>query len=114
MRGEQQLHDAQARLGAHGGKHVGVAGDALAVGAGLAGGACHISIILEIRGRSQGEATILASRTLSFHHAMSAPTIVEVQGCKLKLTNLEKILYPATGFTKGQVVDYRSEEHTSE
>jgi bifunctional non-homologous end joining protein LigD len=37
---------------------------------------------------------------------MSADTIVEVEGRKLKLTNLEKILYPATGFTKGQVVDY--------
>ena len=37
---------------------------------------------------------------------MSAPTIVEAQGRKLSLTNLDKILYPATGFTKGQVVDY--------
>src|ERR1700683_4797110 len=37
---------------------------------------------------------------------MSAPTIVDVQGRKLKLTNLDKILYPATGFTKGEVVDY--------
>jgi bifunctional non-homologous end joining protein LigD len=37
---------------------------------------------------------------------MSAPTIVEVQGRKLKLTNLDKILYPAAGFTKGQVVDF--------
>ena len=34
------------------------------------------------------------------------PTIVEVEGRKLKLSNLEKILYPAAGFTKGQVVDY--------
>jgi bifunctional non-homologous end joining protein LigD len=37
---------------------------------------------------------------------MSAPTIVEVQGRNLKLTNLDKVLYPVTGFTKGQVVDY--------
>ncbi|MFZ1919393.1 MAG: non-homologous end-joining DNA ligase [Terriglobales bacterium] len=37
---------------------------------------------------------------------MPTPTIVEVEGRKLKLTNLEKILYPAAGFTKGQVVDY--------
>jgi bifunctional non-homologous end joining protein LigD len=37
---------------------------------------------------------------------MSAPTIVEVQGRKLKLTNLEKVLYPVAGFTKGQVVDF--------
>ena len=37
---------------------------------------------------------------------MSTPTIVEVQGRKLKLTNLEKVLYAAAGFTKGQVVDF--------
>src|ERR1700692_2500848 len=37
---------------------------------------------------------------------MSAPTIVEVQGRKLSLTNLDKVLYPAAGFNKGQVVDY--------
>jgi bifunctional non-homologous end joining protein LigD len=37
---------------------------------------------------------------------MSAPTIVDVQGRKLKLTNLDKVLYPAVGFTKGQVVDF--------
>jgi bifunctional non-homologous end joining protein LigD len=37
---------------------------------------------------------------------MSTPTIVEVEGRKLKLTNLEKVLYPASGFTKGQVVDF--------
>ncbi len=37
---------------------------------------------------------------------MSTPTIVEVQGRKLKLTNLEKVLYPVSGFTKGQVVDF--------
>lgn len=37
---------------------------------------------------------------------MSAPTIVEVEGRKLKLTNLDKVLYPTTGFTKGQVIDF--------
>jgi bifunctional non-homologous end joining protein LigD len=37
---------------------------------------------------------------------MPAPTIVEVEGRKLKLSNLDKVLYPATGFTKGEVVDY--------
>ncbi len=37
---------------------------------------------------------------------MPAPTIVEVQGRKLSLTNLNKVLYPAAGFTKGQVIDY--------
>jgi bifunctional non-homologous end joining protein LigD len=31
---------------------------------------------------------------------------VEIQGKHLKLSNLDKVLYPATGFTKGQVIDY--------
>src|ERR1700691_3667233 len=31
---------------------------------------------------------------------------IEVQGKQLKLSNLEKILYPETGFTKQQVIDY--------
>ena len=31
---------------------------------------------------------------------------VEVQGRQLKLSNLEKVLYPAAGFTKQQVIDY--------
>src|SRR5258708_4752588 len=31
---------------------------------------------------------------------------VEVQGKQLKLSNLEKVLYPATGFTKQQIIDY--------
>jgi bifunctional non-homologous end joining protein LigD len=33
-------------------------------------------------------------------------TEVDVAGRHLRLTNLDKVLYPATGFTKGQVVDY--------
>ena len=31
---------------------------------------------------------------------------VEVEGRTLKLSNLDKVLWPATGFTKGQVIDY--------
>ena len=31
---------------------------------------------------------------------------VEIQGRHLKLSNLEKVLYPATGFTKKDVIDY--------
>jgi bifunctional non-homologous end joining protein LigD len=31
---------------------------------------------------------------------------VDIEGKRLKLSNLEKVLYPATGFTKGQVIDY--------
>jgi bifunctional non-homologous end joining protein LigD len=33
-------------------------------------------------------------------------TEVAVDGRRLRLTNLDKVLYPTTGFTKGQVVDY--------
>jgi bifunctional non-homologous end joining protein LigD len=33
-------------------------------------------------------------------------SIVEIEGKHLSLTNLDKVLYPATGFTKGQVIDY--------
>jgi bifunctional non-homologous end joining protein LigD len=31
---------------------------------------------------------------------------VEVEGRRLRLSNLDKVLFPATGFTKGQVIDY--------
>jgi bifunctional non-homologous end joining protein LigD len=31
---------------------------------------------------------------------------VEIQGKRLTLTNLEKVLYPKAGFTKGQLIDY--------
>jgi len=37
---------------------------------------------------------------------VSNPTVVEVGGEKLSLTNLDKVLYPSTGFTKGEVIDY--------
>jgi len=32
--------------------------------------------------------------------------VVEVDGRELKLTNLDKVLYPAVGFSKGEMVDY--------
>src|SRR2546421_9580313 len=31
---------------------------------------------------------------------------VEIQGKQLSLSNLQKVMYPAAGFTKGQVIDY--------
>ena len=37
---------------------------------------------------------------------MSKPEVVEIDGKHLSLTNLDKVLYPAAGFTKGQVIDY--------
>ncbi|HEU5006633.1 MAG TPA: non-homologous end-joining DNA ligase [Jatrophihabitantaceae bacterium] len=33
---------------------------------------------------------------------------VDVEGRTLTLSNLDKVLYPATGFTKGEVIDYYS------
>ena len=33
-------------------------------------------------------------------------TVVEIDGRRLKLSNLDKVLYPEAGFTKGQVLDY--------
>lgn len=36
----------------------------------------------------------------------STPTVVEIEGRQLKLTNLDKVMYPETGFTKGEVIDY--------
>jgi bifunctional non-homologous end joining protein LigD len=32
--------------------------------------------------------------------------LVEVDGRELKLTNLDKVLYPKSGFTKGEAIDY--------
>ena len=37
---------------------------------------------------------------------MSSRVEVEVEGRRLSLSNLDKVMYPATGFTKGQVIDY--------
>jgi bifunctional non-homologous end joining protein LigD len=66
---------------------------------------------------------IREERTSSAEPARSAPTRslaaltrsgrqvsggieVEVEGRTLKLTNLEKVLYPATGFTKGDLIEW--------
>ena len=38
----------------------------------------------------------------------SGAVTVDVQGRRLRLSNLDKVLYPATGFTKGEVIDYYS------
>src|SRR6202140_127417 len=37
---------------------------------------------------------------------VSKPQVVEIEGKRLCLTNLVKVLYPAAGFSKGQVIDY--------
>lgn len=38
--------------------------------------------------------------------APPAKTVVEIAGRQLAVTNLDKVLYPLTGFTKAQVIDY--------
>ncbi len=37
---------------------------------------------------------------------MATATVVQVEDKELKLSNLEKVLYPQAGFTKGDVIDY--------
>jgi len=37
---------------------------------------------------------------------VSKEAVVDIEGKHLKLSNLDKVLYPAAGFTKGQVIDY--------
>ncbi|HSJ18809.1 MAG TPA: non-homologous end-joining DNA ligase [Solirubrobacterales bacterium] len=37
---------------------------------------------------------------------MAGSQLVEVDGREVSLTNLDKVLYPSTGFTKGEVIDY--------
>jgi bifunctional non-homologous end joining protein LigD len=37
---------------------------------------------------------------------MPTKSTVEVDGRRLALSNLDKVLYPETGFTKGEVIDY--------
>src|SRR5260370_14093122 len=56
--------------------------------------------------RSRGCAR--TSRRVRWYAKVAKSTEVEVQieGRTLKLTNLEKVLYPEAGFTKGQVIDY--------
>jgi bifunctional non-homologous end joining protein LigD len=37
---------------------------------------------------------------------LTTPSEVTIGGKRLKLVNLDKVFYPAVGFTKGQVIDY--------
>ena len=40
------------------------------------------------------------------HGADPSRPVVDVEGKTLTLSNLDKVLYPESGFTKGQVIDY--------
>jgi bifunctional non-homologous end joining protein LigD len=58
---------------------------------------------------SQGDNTVFACERLSGTMAGGenvTDSAVDIQGRHLKLSNLEKVLYPAVGFTKQQVIDY--------
>ena len=37
---------------------------------------------------------------------MADRVLVHIAGRELELSNLDKVLYPAAGFTKGEVIDY--------
>ncbi len=39
---------------------------------------------------------------------MAGDVLVQVEGQRLRLSNLDKVLYPEDGFTKGEVIDYYS------
>jgi bifunctional non-homologous end joining protein LigD len=58
-------------------------------------------------GRGQGllPSQVVAARSKGTGRP-STETHVSVGGRRLRLRNLDKVLYPATGFTKGQVIDY--------
>ena len=52
--------------------------------------------------RAKGPATASSGLKASLTNS----PIIEIQGKRLNLSNLDKVLYPAAGFTKGQVIDY--------
>ena len=62
--------------------------------------------------KSKAKAKSSSARTLQSQsleigrRPWARPRQVEVDGRELKLTNLDKVLYPKAGFTKGEVVDY--------
>src|SRR5437016_14432125 len=33
-------------------------------------------------------------------------SVITIEGRQIKISNLDKVLYPKVGFTKGQVIDY--------
>ena len=37
---------------------------------------------------------------------MAKQSLLEVSGKQVKVSNQDKVFYPATGFTKGDVIDY--------
>jgi len=58
------------------------------------------------KGWKYAKIRVLAASQCKVDPKMSNSQSVEIEGKHLKLTNLDKVLYPAAGFNKGQVVDY--------
>jgi bifunctional non-homologous end joining protein LigD len=49
----------------------------------------------------------VASNFLGVEHvAKRTTTVVNIEGRQLELSNLDKVMYPETGFTKGQLIGY--------
>ncbi len=48
----------------------------------------------------------LTGSSLSKGKRVGTSQTIEIDGKHLKLTNLDKVLYPAAGLTKGQIIDY--------
>jgi bifunctional non-homologous end joining protein LigD len=56
--------------------------------------------------RAYTTGAVLPLDTTILVKAANNSPVVDVEGRHLSLSNLDKVLYPATGFTKGQVIDY--------
>ena len=39
--------------------------------------------------------------------------LVQIDGRRLRVTNLDKVLYPETGTTKGEVIDYYTRDRAA-
>jgi bifunctional non-homologous end joining protein LigD len=63
-----------------------------------------------LAGRRRDSLAYFSAVVASFLNAREEPmpkdTTVDIEGKHLKLSNLDKVLYPDVGFTKGQVIDY--------
>ncbi len=58
------------------------------------------------RGESDGEPRAELDGLLSAGRAVRGGIEIELDGRVLKLTNVDKVLYPSTGFTKGDLIAY--------
>src|SRR5512135_2663435 len=57
-------------------------------------------------GRSESIRSNSRFTSIQRNHMAKNEAVVEIQGQRLKLSNLDKVMYPETGFTKGHIIDY--------